>query len=355
MHGNYSPVKGRQKILLICGSLNQTTMMHQISEYLTGYECYFTPYYADGFLDLLAKSGLLDFSILGGKFRENTENYLVNNGLRIDHYGLQNDYDLVLTCSDLIVPRNIRNKRLVLVQEGMTDPRNLAFYLVKWFKFPRWIASTSTNGMSNSFDAFCVASEGYKSHFVQNGVDPEKISVTGIPNFDNAKKYEDNDFPYKNFVLVATSDARETFKIENRKKIILDAVKIADGRQLIFKLHPNELVARATREINQWAPDALVYSEGNVHEMIANCDVLITQFSTVVYTGIALGKEVYSEFDMDELRKLCPMQNGGTSAEKIASICRELIERPEPYRLIKPFRNFVSGKTTLMRKEYTAK
>ncbi|MFW5662567.1 MAG: hypothetical protein ACOCZW_02485, partial [Bacteroidota bacterium] len=268
---------------------------------------------------------------------------------------LQNDYDLVLTCSDLIVPRNIRNKRLVLVQEGMTDPRNLAFYLVKWFKFPRWIASTSTNGMSNSFDAFCVASEGYKSHFVQNGVDPEKISVTGIPNFDNAKKYEDNDFPYKNFVLVATSDARETFKIENRKKIILDAVKIADGRQLIFKLHPNELVARATREINQWAPDALVYSEGNVHEMIANCDVLITQFSTVVYTGIALGKEVYSEFDMDELRKLCPMQNGGTSAEKIASICRELIERPEPYRLIKPFRNFVSGKTTLMRKEYTAK
>ena len=55
--------------------------------------------------------------------------------------------------------------------------------------------------------------------------------------------------------------------------------------------------------------------------MIANCDELITQYSTVVYIGIALGKKVHSYFDVDELRKRIPMQNGGTSAQSIAELC----------------------------------
>jgi hypothetical protein len=38
---------------------------------------------------------------------------------------------------------------------------------------------------------------------------------------------------------------------------------------------------------------------------------------------MALGKEVYSDFSMDELRKLTPVQNGGTSAMEIARISRQ--------------------------------
>ena len=30
---------------------------------------------------------------------------------------------------------------------------------------------------------FCVASEGYRDLFISKGVKPEKIYVTGIPNF----------------------------------------------------------------------------------------------------------------------------------------------------------------------------
>ena len=127
-------------------------------------------------------------------------------------------------------------------------------------------------------------------------------------------------------MLVATSDTRETFRYENRKKFIEYALEIADGRQLIFKLHPNELVERATREINTYAPGALVYSTGNTDHMIANCDVLITRFSSVVYMGIALGKEVYSEFDLEELRNMTPIQNNGASAGNIARIAYELLE-----------------------------
>jgi len=302
-------------------------MMHKVSQHLEeDFDCYFTPYYADGFIGFLAKSGFLDFTILGGKFRENTEFYLASNRLKIDYRGENNNYDLVVTCSDLIVPKNIRSKKVILVQEGMTDPENYMYYLVKYLKLPRYLASTSTTGLSDRYDAFCVASEGYKDLFIKKGCKAEKINVTGIPNFDNCKVHLNNKFKYKDYVLVCTSDARETLKYENRKKFIEKAVKIADGRMLIFKLHPNEKVERAVNEIKKYAPGSLVFYNGNTNEMIANSSVLITKYSSVVYVGLALGKEVYSYFDTEMLKKMTPLQNDGTSSLNIANVCRKYIE-----------------------------
>jgi hypothetical protein len=127
--------------------------------------------------------------------------------------------------------------------------------------------------------------------------------------------------------MVATSDARETGKIDNREKFISNCVKISNGRRLIFKLHPNEKKDRAIAEIKKFAPaDTLVYTDGNINHMIANCAELITQYSTVVYTGIALRKKVHSYFDIDKLKALAPIQNQGRSASNIAKICREFIE-----------------------------
>jgi hypothetical protein len=231
----------------------------------------------------------------------------------------------------LIVPKNVRKTKIVLVQEGMTDPENLIYYLVKYLKLPRYLASTSTQGLSNLYEKFCVASEGYKEFFIKKGVEKEKIVVTGIPNFDNTEKFLTNKFPFKNFVLAATSDTRETFRYENRKRFIQNVLKIANGRKVIFKLNPNEKYERAIREIKRWAPTALVITEGNINEMIANCDVLITKYSSVVYLGIALEKEVYSDFDLADLKKLVPVQNHGISAQKIADVGLDLLVPPRVY------------------------
>lgn len=320
---------GKKKILFICGSINQTSMMHQISANLSSYDCYFSPYYADGLINFVANQGYLGNTILGGKFRKNTERYLTSNNLKIDYRGVNNDYDLIYTCSDLIVPKNIRDKKIILVQEGMTDPETIMFYMVKYLKLPRWLASTSPTGISNQYSLFCVASNGYKELFIRKGAKEEKIVVTGIPNFDNTKQFLKNDFPHQHYVLVATSDARETLKYENRKKFIQQCVEIANGRQLIFKLHPNEKTERAKAEVNQYAPGALVFQHGNTNHMIANCDVLITKYSSVVYVGLALGKEVHSEFDINDLQRLMPIQNNGTSAERIAHIGKHLLESPD--------------------------
>lgn len=318
------------KILFIGGSLNQTSMLHKISQQLPEHEIFFAPYYADGIIHLLAKLGLLNRTILGGRHRQDTIRYLKENHLKVDFRGRQNDYDLVVTGSDAIIPRNIRNKRLVLVQEGMTVPEGLRFQLVRLFKFPRWMADTASTGLSNAFDAFCVASVGYKELFIRKGVVREKIVVTGIPNFDDFAAINKEAFPYNDFVLVATSPYRETLRLKNRRAFIRRCVEIADGRQLIFKLHPLEDAQRAIKEINRHAPGALVFWRGNVDEMIVQASIVITQQSSCTYTALALGKKVYSDLDVNELKRLLPIQNKGTSASKIAKVCRQLLNTPMP-------------------------
>ncbi len=301
-------------------------MMHEVGKHLGDFDCYYTPYYCDGFLKALYKANLLNFTVIGRHHQNRAIDYCSSHELKIDFEGDANDYDLIITSSDLIIQKNIRGKKIVLVQEGMTDPVNIFYYASRYLGLPRYLASTSTAGLSHAYKLFCVASLGYAEHFISHGVDPRRLCVTGIPNFDNAESYLNNDFPHRGYVLAATSDARETFKYENRKRTIYNALDIADGRELIFKLHPNEKFQRAVKEIEKYAPKAIIYYTGNTNHMIANSDVLITKFSSVVYVGMALRKEVYSDFPIGKLRKMMPIQNGGTSGSKIANLCISVLE-----------------------------
>lgn len=318
----------KKKILFIGGSLNQTTMAHQVARQLQkDFECFFTPYFCDyPCFTYLNRKGWFNFTVLGGTFRQQTEKYLSEQGLPVDYGGRAHDYDLVVTTSDLLIQNSIRNKKIVLIQEGITDPENLFFPLVKWFKLPRWLTgNTSATGLSGTYQCFCVASQGYRDLFVRKGVDPEKIVVTGIPNFDNAVQFLDNTFPFRDYVLAATSDIRETKRFDNRAKFIKEVLDIAGERPVIFKLHPNEKAARASKEIRSQAPEAIILQEGDPGPMVANCSELVTQFSSLVYIGLALGKKVHSYFNLEKLKRLLPLQNGGTSGEKIAGVCRQLL------------------------------
>jgi hypothetical protein len=319
----------RRRVLLICGSLNQTTMLHEIGSHLGQHDCFYTPYYCDGLLHWLGRHGWLDFTVLGGELRRLTDRYLDQHSLPRDVEGRGGRYDLIVTCSDLVVQKNVRGKPLVLVQEGMTDPEDLGYRLVRALKLPRWLASTAATGLSLAYSKFCVASVGYRDFFIAKGVPPDRLVVTGIPNLDDCRRFLENDFPHHGYVLVATSDTRETLKPDDRPRFLSRVREIAHGRPLIFKLHPNENVERSTREIRAAFPDAPVFATGNTNHMIANCDALITQYSTVVYVGLALGKECHSYFDIAELRRLMPLQNGGTSGRDIARVCEALLERGE--------------------------
>lgn len=316
----------KKRILFICGSMNQTTQMHQISRQLSDCEQSFSPYYCDGIDEMLRRLGLLEFTIIGRNLAGLCRRYLEDHDLPIDYQARNGPYDLVVTCSDVYVQKNIRDHRIVLVQEGITDPETFAFRLVTRFRFlPLWLAGTAATGLSDAYRKFCVASEGYRDFFVRKGARADKIVVTGIPNFDDCGRYRANSFPHRHYVLVCTSPLREVFRGEDREALIRKAVAIAGDRQLIFKLHPNENVKRATREISRYAPGATVFTTGSAEEMIANCDVLITRYSSTAFVGLALGKETHSDFDMDQLRRLTPVQNGA-AALNIANVCRQLLE-----------------------------
>jgi hypothetical protein len=320
-----------KKILFTIGSPNQASQMHQIASLLPDYDCYFTQLYSKHpVIKWCVAKGYLDTTILSGEFKRKGDAFLQRNCLRNDYAQsiYKHEYDMAVLCTDLLVTKELRQLKTIWVQEGMTDPVTT---LAKWtrrFGLPAWFAkNTAFNGCGNICDIYCAASAGYKEQFSQWGTDEARIFVTGIPNYDNAADYLDNDFPYHGYVLAATSDIRECFNKDDRPAFIRDCVRIASGRQLIFKLHPNELKERAIAEIRQNAPaDALIFTEGPTEHMIANCTELITQYSTVVYTGIALGKKVHSYFDIGQLNRLAPVQNGGSSAARIADLCRRYVE-----------------------------
>jgi len=325
------PAGRRPRVLFVGGTINHTTQVQQIAAALPECEPAFTWYYCDGTLELLRRLGALESTALGNKLRARCLAHLKSQGLPLDLGGRQGPYDLVVTCSDLAIPRNARGSAVVLVQEGMTDPEDAIFRLIKVLRLPPWLAATSsTTGLSHAYDRFCVSSDGYRRLFMRKGVPAEKIVVTGIPNFDDCKRFLKNDFPHRGYALVCSSDIRETARWEDRPGFIRQVIAIAAGRQIIWKLHPNENVARARAELARHAPGALVFESGNTEEMIANCAVLVTQFSSTAYVGLALGKEVHSYFDVEELARLCPIQNGSTSARRIAEVCRQLLGMAAP-------------------------
>ena len=319
-----------KKILFITGSLNQTSQMHQIAANLTQFDCWFSQVFTDStFLNYLVDhTSVLNGTALSGQFRRNSEAYLLQHGLQCDYQAKKNIYDLVVYCSDIMIPKRMHSFKTVWVQEGMVDRYTIASRIVKSLKLPPYLCiNTSLNGTSNICDIYCTASEGYKNYFTRRGCQSDKLVVTGIPNYDNLQKFANNHFPYKDYVMVATTDMRETYRFENRPAFIKKAVAIANGRTLLFKLHPNENFKRAKKEIYKHAPKGtLVYTTGNTNEMIANCGELITQYSTVAFTGIALGKKVQSWFNINELVSLVPVQNDGISSKNIATICLMYLE-----------------------------
>jgi hypothetical protein len=319
-----------KKILLLTGSMNQTTQMHEIAKHLSDFDCWFSQVFADSplFDFVLHRTSLLDKTILGKASRERPEAYCREHGLQVDYTAKVNTYQLVICCTDLIIPRKLQYTKTVWVQEGMIDPYTMKSRIVQHLGLPPWLCgNTSLNGSTDRCDLYCVASEGYRTLLAERGTNPDKLFVTGMPNHDHVSQYQNNTFPHEGYVMVATTDMRETGRYENRIAFIKKAVQIAAGRRLLFKLHPNEKFDRAHMEIVINTPlNTLIFNDGDANEMVANCQELITQYSTLVYTGMNLGKKVHSYFDLNELSRLLPVQNGGTSAAHIANICRNYLE-----------------------------
>ena len=116
--------------------------------------------------------------------------------------------------------------RVVLVQEGMTDPEDLIFRIIKALRLPPWLAATSSaTGLSHAYDRFCVASDGYRAPVhAQGRARATRSSSPASPTSTTASASCDNDFPHRGYVLVCSSDIRETARWEDRPRFIREVV-----------------------------------------------------------------------------------------------------------------------------------
>lgn len=317
------------KVLFIVGTRNQTTMMHKIAKELpANYDCYFSNFYGDGIAKFMTEQNMLEVTIMGNSTQKANLQYYKDHGLQDDYRAVKNKYDLVFMSNDLYVPKNLRGTKMILVQEGILEPVDWRFHTAQFLGLPRLLADTSMMGLSHEYEYFCVFSEGYKKEFVKRGVKEERIKVTSVPNFDDLNKYKKNKFPHKDYVLAITCNHRETRRSEDRVGLIRKVKRIANGRKIIFKLHPKENWSRAIKEIKTHAPDSLIFTEGDTNTMVANCDEVVASYSTVILAAAAMGKTVHSDFySQEELLSLRPIQNGGKSAKLIADLGVELIEK----------------------------
>ena len=79
----------RKRILFLGGALNQTKIAHAVSRYLEDdYETWFSPFYADSLVVGTAqRARLLDWTALGGRFKEMSLDFLSDVGARVAEAG----------------------------------------------------------------------------------------------------------------------------------------------------------------------------------------------------------------------------------------------------------------------------
>ena len=212
----------------------------------------FTPYYCDGLLSAARRAGLAEFTVAGEKLRRRCLAYLGAKGCPSTTAGRARR---LRPGGHLLRPRGAsgtsRGRRVVWSRRGSSIPEAWPTGSGGRFRFlPRWLAGTATTGLSLAYDRFCVASEGYRDHFVARGVPRGALVVTGIPNFDDCRRYLQQRLPAPRLrARLHLGRARDLEAATTAAPSCGACSRSRRGRPLIFKLHPNEnAAARAARD-----------------------------------------------------------------------------------------------------------
>ncbi len=178
----------RPRILFVCGSINQTTQMHQIARALPETEAWFTPYYGNAVERWFVKAGLAEHTIAGRRLRARCLGYLEREQLAIDCDGERGGYDLCVSCSDVVAQDNLRAP-MVLVQEGILIGEGVMWPIISRFPqaLPRWLLGDGRDRPEPPLRAL-LRRQRRLSRAVRRAWRPaERLVTTGIPNFDDSR------------------------------------------------------------------------------------------------------------------------------------------------------------------------
>ena len=151
-------------------------------------------------------------------------------------------------------------------------------------------------------DKKAAMGEIIRNLYIESGVEPDRIVVTGAANFDllfNRDKEKDkqallasNIDPNKTIILFATQHI--AFSETERMLIgVVNAVSKMNDVQLIVKVHPREDMTNYKAVAEEFHEIGLhVVKDIDLYALINNCELLITKYSTTALEAIILDKPV---------------------------------------------------------------
>ncbi|MFB0500168.1 MAG: UDP-N-acetylglucosamine 2-epimerase [Candidatus Hadarchaeaceae archaeon] len=145
-----------------------------------------------------------------------------------------------------------------------------------------------------------------KGMFVGEGMDPEKVIITGNPRLDVVCKGKFNKDEFyrklklskdKKIVALATSGLVEAgLWTDNDMRILVRAVSDAVERfpnlQLVIKPHPRESIKEFKRYLPPKSANTIVAKNIALYDLINVCELLMTEVSTAALEAVAFGKPV---------------------------------------------------------------
>jgi len=176
----------RPRVLFVCGSLNQTTQLHQVARELERWDAAFTPYYADPPLDWARQAGLLEFTILGFKLRQRCLDYLATHRLTLDLHGRRGGYDLVHTHLYRACLYGRVAAALAGVPHVVATEHSLGDTLIEGRPTSAWVRRLYL-ATGRRADAAIAVSRAVAGRLAAWGVPPERITV--IPNGIEAERF----------------------------------------------------------------------------------------------------------------------------------------------------------------------
>jgi len=278
---------------------------------------------------IILDTNKLNFSILSIKYPYKKEVQ------RIEQIIEKHQPDLLVVANDqgihttFIRICNVRGIPSLAIQDGLLAGKKSKglFSLLKWKSYLPWRVISSfldTRALSKLFisigrqwaipfwglggaSKIAVMGEYYKRVFVNSGISPDKIIVTGYPLLDDILKhrsgsnkspnlFEEIGLPERRplILLVTQPLVEDGFWKPNLRVLHFDsvvkAVKNVNG-QLVVKVHPRERVDVYNRLADKYNDVRIIVTkELNLDRLLLSSDVVITVCSTVGLWAIAYEK-----------------------------------------------------------------
>ncbi|MFC1952768.1 UDP-N-acetylglucosamine 2-epimerase [Chloroflexota bacterium] len=151
-------------------------------------------------------------------------------------------------------------------------------------------------------DRLAVMGEEIKRIYVESGLEPERISVTGAAHFDQLfnrnREYDEQVLlehginPEKK-IIVFTTQPGTVGEIEELLVGIIEAVKKIESIQLVVKTHPDEGSIPYQTIVKRYVnPDIHVIKDINLYSLISCCELLVTKHSTTALEAMMIDKPV---------------------------------------------------------------